>query len=55
MKLSRNAKNAFMLGTLCAVSYFAVYIARNILGAVTPKIIESGAFNEVEIGAMSSF
>lgn len=55
MKLSKNAKNAFMLGALCSISYFAVYIARNILGAVTPKIIESGAFDEVEIGAMSSF
>ncbi|MBQ9070740.1 MAG: MFS transporter [Clostridia bacterium] len=55
MKLSKNARNAFMLGALCSISYFAVYIARNILGAVTPKIIESGAFNEVEIGAMSSF
>ena len=55
MKLSRNAKNAFMLGTLCSISYFAIYIARNILGAVTPKIIETGAFSEIEIGGMSSF
>ena len=54
MKLSRNAKNAFMLGALCSISYFAVYIARNILGTVTPKIIESGAYTEIEIGGMSS-
>ena len=54
MKLSRNAKNAFMLGILCSVSYFAVYIARNILGTLTPKIVESGAFTEIEIGSMSS-
>ena len=54
MKISQKAKIAFMLGGLCSISYFAVYIARNILGAVTPKIIESGAFNEIEIGSMSS-
>ena len=54
MKLSQNAKNAIMLGTLCSVSYFAVYIARNLLGAVTPQIIESGVFDEVLIGSMSS-
>ena len=54
MKLSRNAKNAFMLGALCSISYFAIYIARNILGAVTPKIIESGDFDEKMIGSMSA-
>lgn len=54
MKLSQSAKNAFMLGSLCSISYFAVYIARNILGAVTPKIIESGAFDEKMIGSMSA-
>ena len=31
MKLSANAKKAVKIGTLCSVSYFAVYIARNIL------------------------
>ena len=37
MKLSQKAKHAIMIGSLCSVSYFAVYIARNILGAVTPE------------------
>ncbi len=55
MKLSAEAKNAIVLGSLCSISYFAVYIVRNILGAVTPQIIESGAFDEVMIGSMSSF
>ena len=54
MKLSKKAKEAFMLGTLCSISYFAVYIARNILGAVTPKILEAGDFTEIQIGSMSS-
>lgn len=38
MKVSSKAQNAIFLGTLCSVSYLAVYIARNILGAVTPKM-----------------
>ena len=54
MQLSKNAKNAFMLGTLCSVAYFAVYIARNILGAVTPAMLEEGVFTETAIGTMSS-
>ena len=54
MKISEKARHAFMLGALCSISYFAVYIARNILGAVTPKILESGAFCESDIGTMSS-
>jgi len=38
MNISKKAKNAIFLGTLCSISYLAVYIARNILGAVTPKM-----------------
>ena len=53
MRLSANAKNAIKIGSLCSVSYFAVYIARNILGAVTPQMVEAG-FTEAYIGRMSS-
>lgn len=53
MKLSKNARNAIMIGTLCSVSYFAVYIARNILGTVTPKMVEAG-YSESYIGIISS-
>ena len=53
MKLSRNAKNAIKIGTLCSVSYFAVYITRNILGAVTPQMIDGG-YTEKYIGSISS-
>lgn len=38
MKISTKARNAIFLGSLCSLSYFAVYIARNLLGAVTPKM-----------------
>ena len=36
MTIKPEAKKAIYIGTLCSVSYLAVYFARNILGAVTP-------------------
>ncbi len=53
MKISQNAKKAIMIGSLCTVSYLAVYIARNILGAVTPQMVEQG-YAEEFIGRISS-
>ena len=53
MKLSKNAMNAIYLGSLCSVAYFAVYIARNILSAVTPQMVASG-FTEDYIGSVSA-
>lgn len=53
MQLSRNAKNAIMIGSLCSISYFAVYIARNILSAVTPQMVALG-YTEEYIGSISS-
>ncbi len=42
MKISQKAREAVFLGTLCSVSYLAVYVARNVLGAVTPKMTADG-------------
>jgi len=53
MKLTQNAKNAIKIGTLCSVAYFAVYIARNILSAVTPQMVDAG-YSEAFIGRISS-
>lgn len=53
MKLSRSAKNAILIGSLCSVSYLAVYIARNILGAVSTHL-ESDGYSEAYIGTLSS-
>lgn len=53
MKLSQNARNAIKIGSLCSISYFAVYIARNILGAVTPQMVELG-YSESYVGSISS-
>ena len=54
MKLSPAAKKAVFIGTLCSVSYLAVYFARNILGAVQPQMLETGSFNEKYFGSLSS-
>ena len=51
--LNKKAKNAVMIGSLCSISYLAVYIARNILSAVTPQMVEQG-HSEAYIGNISS-
>ena len=53
MKISQKARNAIFLGTLCSVSYLAVYIARNIIGAVTPKMMADG-FSFAYIGRVTA-
>lgn len=50
---NKSVQNAIYLGVLCSVSYLAVYFARNILGTVTPQMIESG-YAESYIGRVSS-
>lgn len=56
MKLFKNpaARRAVCIGSLCSVSYLAVYIARNILSAVTPQMIETGRYTTEYIGRLSS-
>lgn len=54
MKLTAEAKKAILIGGLCALAYLAVYVARNILSAVTPEMISSGLFTTEAIGTMSS-
>ncbi len=53
-KISAEAKKAIMIGSTCSISYLAVYIARNILGAVSPQMIEGGVFTTESIGTLSS-
>ena len=52
MKLSKNAKNAVLIGTLCSIAYLAVYFARNILSAVSEQMKNKGGFNDENIGAL---
>ena len=59
LKMKSSVKNAIYIGSLCSISYLAVYIARNILSAVNPQIIEQMVFGNAEettafIGRVSS-
>ena len=50
----KHVKNAIIIGGVCAVSYFGVYIVRNILGAVTPQMIGVNGITTEYIGEVSS-
>lgn len=54
LKNLNGAKRAIVIGGMCALSYLAVYIARNVLSAVTPQLLEGGFFSNETIGTMSS-
>ena len=54
MKSTSQVKKAVMIGGMCSASYLAVYIARNILGSVSPQMIASGGFTTENIGTLSS-
>ncbi len=53
---NNKVRNAIMIGALCSLSYLAVYIARNVLSAVTPQMIDpvTGVTSEAFIGSLSS-
>jgi sugar phosphate permease len=54
LRLKSAARNAIFLGGMCALSYLAVYIARNMLTATTTQIREVGAFTDSQLGNMAS-
>ncbi len=51
---NENVKRAVKIGTLCSVSYLAVYFARNVLSAVTPQMVNEGVYTKEIIGDLSS-
>ncbi|MBE6541261.1 MAG: MFS transporter [Ruminococcaceae bacterium] len=53
-KISPAAKKAVCIGVMCSCAYLAVYIARNILGSVSPQMIEDGVFLTEQVGTLSS-
>lgn len=56
MEFMKNDKvrNAIMIGSLCSISYLAVYVARNVLSAVSPQMIEASGFTNEYIGEVSA-
>ncbi len=53
-RMKSSVRNAFLLGGMCCLSYLAVYVTRNVLGAVTPSLLGNGVFSESQIGNLSS-
>jgi len=51
---NEKVKNAILIGSLCSISYLAVYIARNVLSAVSPQMISVGNITNETVGALSS-
>ncbi len=54
MKLKPAAKQALMIASMCFFSYLSVYVAKNVLGAVSPEMIEKGILTTENIGSLSS-
>lgn len=54
MKLRPAAKNAIWLGAICAISYFTVYLCRDMLSALTPQLTNAGIFTIDQLGTLSS-
>ncbi len=53
-KISKKAQEAIMLGGMCAISYLAVYLARNVLSTVSTQMVSEGIFNKEYVGSLSS-
>lgn len=51
---NKDARKALLIGTLCSLSYLAVYYERNILSAVSPQILEEGVFSTERLGILST-
>ena len=51
--MTANAKKAIKIGSMCFLAYLAVYLARNILSAVTP-FMQAQGFTKDAIGVASS-
>lgn len=48
------ARNAIFVGSMCSISYLAVYIARNMLSSTSTQMEELGAFSLTQLGTLSS-
>ena len=54
LKISQKAKEAILLGGVCAIAYLAVYVARNVLGTVSNQMVGLGLFDKEFVGTLSS-
>lgn len=53
MEKTSKLSKVLLIGILCVASYCTVYVARNVLGAVTPALLDIG-YSEEYVGQISS-
>lgn len=51
---TKDSKHAFYIGAICALGYVACYFAKNLLGVVSPYMIEEGFYDIQYIGLLST-
>ena len=51
---TKDARNAFYIGAVCVLGYVACYFAKNLLGVVSPYMIEEGFYDIQFIGLLST-
>ena len=51
---TKDAKNAFYIGAICVFAYVTCYFAKNLLGVVSPYMIEGGFYDIQYIGILST-
>ena len=54
MKIRSEVKKAILIGALCAITYFSVYLCRDILSTLGPELQDGGIFSKSRLGTMSS-
>lgn len=54
LTLKPAVRNAILIGGMCSISYFAVYIARNMLSSTSTQMEELGVFSLSQLGTLSS-
>ncbi len=52
--ISKAAKKAILIGSMCSLSYLAVYFAKNVLGPAVPGMVEAGDFTRQMTTNMAS-
>lgn len=47
-------QKSIKIGTTCVAAYIATYFMRNMLGVLTPQMLQTGQFTKEWVGALST-
>ena len=51
---SKEVSKSWKIGSTCVITYIASYYMRNLLGVLTPQMLETGEFTKEWVGLLSS-